>query len=298
MIVALIVGALSVVWLAYAAHLLRSAIASGQLGVRMEGVVLGGITNFFDTLGIGSFAPSIAWMRLRKLIPDRLIPMNMLAGYILPALLQGIIFMLLLGVQVDPKLILACVLAMVAGGYFSPALAARSPIRLVQAVVGVALLLAAIFYSLSNLGLMPAGGTLTSLPLTKAAVAVAAHFLFGVLLAFGVGNYAPTLALLSLMGMDPRLAFPIMATAAGFSGATAAARSLHLLDLDLRLALGLAIGAIPAVLVAAFIVKELPLETLRWLVVAVVTYAGVTLLLSAARKAETVPNDPAETALL
>lgn len=298
MIVTLIVGTLSVVWLAYAAHLLRAAIVSGQLGIRMEGVLLGGITNFFDTLGIGSFAPSIAWMRLRKLIPDRLIPMNMLAGYILPALLQGIIFMLLLGVQVDPMLILACVLSMVAGGYFSPALAARSPIRVVQAVVGVALLLAAAFYSLSNLGLMPAGGTATSLPLAKAAVAVVAHFLFGLLLAFGVGNYAPTLALLSLMGMDPRLAFPIMATAAGFSGATAAARSLQLLDLDLRLALGLAIGAIPAVLVAAFIVKELPLETLRWMVVAVVTYAAISLLFSATRKADAVPDDPAETALL
>lgn len=298
MVALLIVGALTLVFLAYAAHLLRSAMASGQLGLNAEGVLLGGITNFFDTLGIGSFAPSIAWMRLRKIVPDRLIPMTMLAGYILPALLQGIIFMWLLGVQVDPLLILGCVVAMVAGGYFSPGLAARSPVRLVQTIVGLALLLAATFYSLSNLGLMPGGGSATSLPLAQSAVAVAAHFIFGVLLAFGVGNYAPTLALLSLMGMDPRLAFPIMATAAGFSGAAAATRSLQLLNLDLRLALGLAAGAIPAVLVAAFIVKEMPVDTLRWLVVAVVTYAGITLLLSAIRAADTVPDDPAETALL
>ena len=42
-------------------------------------------------------------------------------------------------------------------------------------------------------------------------VAIAANFGFGVLLNFGVGNYAPTLVMLSLMGMDPRLCFPIMA---------------------------------------------------------------------------------------
>jgi len=297
MIVMLLVAALSAVAFAYAAYLLTAAARTAQLRPKGEGVVLGAITNFFDTLGIGSFAPSIAWMRLRKIVPDRLIPMTMLAGYILPSLLQGIIFMALLGVRIDPWLILSCVIAMVIGGLFSPPLAARSPVRLIQAIVGVALLVAAFFYTLSNLGLMPAGGDATSLPLGKAAIAVAAHFVFGLLLAFGVGNYAPTLALLSLMGMDPRLAFPIMASAAGFSGAAAAARCMNLMKLDLRLALGLALGAIPAVLVAAFLVKEMPLTTLRWLVVVVVSYAGITLLLAASRTPDLVADDAAEAAV-
>jgi len=297
MIVMLLVAALSAVAFAYAAYLLTAAARTAQLRPKGEGVVLGAITNFFDTLGIGSFAPSIAWMRLRKIVPDRLIPMTMLAGYILPSLLQGIIFMALLGVRIDPWLILSCVIAMVIGGLFSPPLAARSPVRLIQAIVGVALLVAAFFYTLSNLGLMPAGGDATSLPLGKAAIAVAAHFVFGLLLAFGVGNYAPTLALLSLMGMDPRLAFPIMASAAGFSGAAAAARCMNLMKLDLRLALGLALGAIPAVLVAAFLVKEMPLTTLRWLVVLVVSYAGITLLLAASRRPDLVAEDAAEAAV-
>lgn len=297
MIVMLLVAALSAVAFAFAAYLVAGAARTAQLRPRGEGVVLGAITNFFDTLGIGSFAPTIAWMRLRKLVPDRLIPMTMLAGYILPALLQGIIFMLLLGVRVDPWLILACVVAMVVGGIFSPGIAARSPVRLVQAIVGLALLVAAFFYTLGNLGLMPAGGEATSLPLPQALVAVSAHFLFGVLLAFGVGNYAPTLALLSLMGMDPRLAFPIMASAAGFAGAAAAARSMNLMKLDLRLSVGLALGAIPAVLLAAFVVKEMPLTALRWMVVVVVLYASITLLLAASRKPGIVADDAAEAAV-
>jgi uncharacterized membrane protein YfcA len=167
----------------------------------------------------------------------------------------------------------------------------------VQAIVGSALLMAAFFYCVSNLGLMPAGGTATSLPLSLALVTVAAHFVFGVLLSFGVGNYAPTLAMLSLMGMDPRLAFPIMAAAAGFAGTTASARCIRKVNLDLGLVIGLTVGAIPAVLIAALIVKEMPLTMLRWLVVVVVTYAGITLLATAARRGQLVPTDAAQTAL-
>ena len=298
MVLVLLVVALSLVAIGYAAALIRVAAKAGELVPKLEGLILGAVANFFDTLGIGSFAPTIAWFRLRRMVPDRLIPLTLLAGYILPSILQGLIFLLLLGVQVDPWLMLGCIVAMVIGGLVGVPIATRAPIHAVQLVVGLALIVAAMFYSLSNLGLMPAGGVATSLPLPLALVAIAVHFILGILFSFGVGNYAPTLAMLSLMGMNPRLAFPIMASAAGLAGTAAAARSLRLVKLDYRLALGMTIGAIPAVLVAALIVKEMPLTYLRWLVVAVVTYAGITLLLSAAKRPTLVPDNAAETALL
>lgn len=289
----LIVSVLLLVALNYSVRLVQAARAAPSARPRLESMALGGITNFFDTLGIGSFAPSIAWMRFRRATPDRLIPLTMLAGYILPSILQGVIFMILLGVRVDPWLIVGCCLAMVGGAFASVPLAARAPIALVQAIVGSALLVAALFFTLANLGLMPVGGTATSLPLGPSLLVVAVHVVLGLLVSFGVGNYAPTLALLSVLGMDPRLAFPIMASAAGLAGAAAATHSLRVLALDMRIVLGLAIGAIPAVLVAAFLVKDMPLEALRWLVVIVVTYAGLTLLWSAIRKPTLVPEDPA-----
>ena len=46
------------------------------------------------------------------------------------------------------------------------------------------------------------------------------------------------------------------------------------------LLLGLALGAVPAVLIAAFIVKSLPLSAVRWLVVCVVVYTSVNMLLT------------------
>ena len=297
MILILLVATLSLGALALAVALGREAAKAGEWPPRPEALGLAAVTNFFDTLGIGSFAPTIAWFRFRKLVPDRLIPLTMFIGYTIPAIVQGIIFLILLGVRVDPWLLLGCVVALTAGGALGVPIAARSPVRLIQAVIGVALLVAALFYSLSNLGLMPAGGIADSLPLPLTLLAISANLLFGILLSFGVGNYAPTLALLSLMGLDPRLAFPIMAAGGGFAGIAAGARCVRSVKLDQRIVLGLAIGAIPSVLIAAFIVKEMPLTLLRWLVAAVVTYAGVTLLATAARKADLVPDDAGEAAV-
>ena len=289
MILTLLIVCLSAVALAYAASLLRNAARVGLLWPSGEAMFLGAVANFLDTLGIGSFAPSIVWLRFRRLVPDQLVPLTMLAGYTLPAIVQALIFLVLLGVHVDPALLLLCIAAMVVGGVVGVPMAARAPVRMVQGIVGVALLTAGFFYSLANLGLMPVGGTATNLPTHWAILTVAVHFLLGVLVCFGVGNYAPTLAMLSLMGMDPRLAFPIMASAASFAGVAAAARSVHLVALDYRIVLGLTLGAIPAVLVAAFIVKEMPVTMLRWLVVVVVSYAGATLLASATRPAPVTP---------
>ena len=57
-------------------------------------------------------------------------------------------------------------------------------------------------------------------------------------------------------------------------GAGASVRHIQIGQINLRIVLGLAIGGIPAVLVAAFIVKTMPVEMLRWLVIVVVLYAA------------------------
>ena len=266
--------------LLYALMLVRAALASRAVP-RLEAVALGAITNFFDTLGVGSFAPTMAWFKFRGLVPDRLIPSTMLVGHTLPAVAQAIIFLVLLGVLVDPALLFGCVLALLMGGLLGVSLVIRAKVWVVQLVVGIALIIAAIMYALTNLHLMPGGGTATRLPLPLMAIAIAANFLFGILLNFGIGNYAPTLVMLSLMGMDPRLSFPIMAAGAALTATGASLRYISIGAIDLRIATGIALGGIPAVLVAAFIVKSMSLELLRWLVVCVVLYAAVVMLKAA-----------------
>jgi len=272
MLIALLV-ALGLAVLAYAVALTRAAIAQ-RARPDLEALGLGAVVNFFDTLGIGSFAPTAAWFKFRKMVPDRLIPPTMVAGLTPPVMVESIIFLILLGVFVDPVLLFGCAIATMLGGLVGAPLVARARVWIVQAVVAIGLVLAAIAYAMTNLHLFPGGGTATGLPISLTLVSIVASFGFGILANFGVGNYAPTLVMLSLMGMDPRLCFPIMAAGGSLMGAGASLRHVAIGQIDLRIVLGLAIGGIPAVLVAAFVVKSMPLEILRWLVFVVVLYAA------------------------
>ena len=273
---------LAIAVLVYAVALARAALAQ-RVWPGREALALGAVVNFFDTLGIGSFATTAAWLNFRKLVPDRLIPPTMVVGLTPPAMAQSIIFLILLGVFVDPLLLVGSALATMVGGLVGAPLVARAKVWIVQLTVAIGLALAATAYAMANLHLFPAGGTATGLPLGQTLIAIAASFGFGVLANFGVGNYAPTLVMLSLMGMDPKLCFPIMAAGGSLMGAGASVRHFSIGEIDLRIVLGLAIGGIPAVLVAALVVKSMPIDVLRWLVLVVVVYASATMFRAAAK---------------
>lgn len=276
--------------------LVRAAIAR-RATPTAETVVLGAVVSFFDTLGIGCFAPSTAWLKFRKLVPDRLIPPTILVGLTITAVVESIIFLLKLGVRVDPVLLVGCIIACMTGGLLGAGLVHRTRVWIVQLVVAIGLLLAAIAYGMTNLNLFPGGGTASSLPIALTVIAIAANFVIGVLLNYGVGNYAPTLVMLSLMGMDPRLCFPIMAGAAGLMGATAGIRHINTGNLDMRVVVGLTVGGIPAVLVAAYIVVSMPIVALRWLVLVVVLYAAAIMFHAAMRGRREHHAEPATAAL-
>jgi uncharacterized membrane protein YfcA len=246
------------------------------VGPSLEGVAMSAVSNFFDTLGISSFASTTAYMKFRRLVPDELIPCTMMVGYGLPATTQAFIFLSV--VKIDPLLLGLGIAASVVGGLVGVSVAAWLPVRPIRLVMGVGLLIAAASFAASGLGLMPPGGTATSLPLLPFLIVVAASFLLGVLVNLGVGNFAPTLVLVSLLGMDPRAAFPLMMGSAAMLVLVAGIRIVRTRPLNMALVLGMALGGIPAVLVAAFIVKALPIAQLRWGVVAIVTYAALVML--------------------
>jgi len=252
----------------FRAAIVRKAWPSG------ETLGLGAVVCFFDTLGIGSFAPTTAWLKFRRLTQDRLIPPTILVGLTAGAVVESIIFLLKLGVKVDPVLLVGCVVACTTGGLIGAPLVHKTRVWIVQSIVAVGLTLAAIAYAMTNLNMFPGGGSASSLSVTLTVVAIVANFGFGLLLNYGVGNYAPTLVVLSLMGMDPHLCFPIMAGAAALMGATPSLRHINTGNLDLRVVMGLTIGGIPAVFIAAYLVVSMPLEWLRWLVLIVVLYAA------------------------
>ncbi len=243
---------------------------------------VGFVTNFFDTLGIGSFAPTTSLFKLRQVVPDGQIPGTMMIGHTPPVVIQAFIFIVI--IAVDPVTLFTMLGGAVLGAWLGAGVVARLPRYRIQVGMGIALLIAAATFVLSIFEIAAVGGEATGLSGANLAIAAAVMFVLGALMTIGIGMYAPTMIVISLMGMNPAVAFPIMMGASAFLMPVAGLRFLKAGRYGLKAALGLAIGGIPAVLIAAFIVSSFPLNVMRWLVVAVVLYAAVLMLRSAARE--------------
>jgi uncharacterized membrane protein YfcA len=263
-------------WLHYARAATRAAARRRPSWFELA---LGFVTNFFDTLGIGSFAPTTAAFRLRRLVADEVIPGTLNVGHALPSIAQALIFIAI--IKVDPLLLFAMLIAAVAGAWVGSGIVVRLNARAIQLGMGCALLVAAGLFLAVNLGLLPGGGMALGLDGWRFGFAVAANFVFGALMTIGVGNYAPCLIMLSLLGMNPVSAFPIMTGSSAFLMPAASVRFLRSQRYHLPAALGLTLGGIPGVLVAAYIVRSLPLGALRWMVAIAVTYVALSMLRSA-----------------
>lgn len=243
--------------------------------------VTGFVTNFFDTLGIGSFASTTAIFKLFRVIPDEKIPGTLNVGHAFPTLAQALIF--IAAVNVDPTTLVTMIVAAVLGAWLGAGVVSRLPRRAIQIGMGVALLVAATLFVLQARELIPGGGEALELKGGLLAVAIGANFVLGALMTLGIGLYGPCLILVSLLGMNPLAAFPIMMGSCAFLMPVAGLRFIETRRYDLRAAVGLAIGGVPGVLIAAYIVRSLPLFWLRWLVIVVVLYAAISMLLSARR---------------
>ncbi|MFZ6799787.1 sulfite exporter TauE/SafE family protein [Undibacterium sp. Di24W] len=245
-------------------------------------IVIGVITDFFDTLGIGSFAPSTAFFRLFKLVPDELIPGTLNVGHTLGTIAQALIFIQI--VQVAPATLLPMILAAGLGAAIGTKMVGHLPRFQIRIGMGLALLIAAVIMFLSMRGILPAGLDALSLTGWKWWAGVIGNLLLGVLMPLGIGLYAPCMILVSLLGMSPLAAFPIMMGSCAFLMPISSIGFFQNGKYLPSAALGIAIGGVPAVLVAAYVVKSLPLDYVRWIVLAVVLIVAMTLLRAAWRE--------------
>src|SRR5580704_11512330 len=244
-------------------------------------LIIGFVTDFFDTLGIGSFAPTTAIYKLRRIVPDELIPGTLNAGHTPSAIAEALIFVT--AIVVDPLLLAMVVGSAAAGAWLGAGVVARLPRRAIQFIMGVALAVAGTVFTAINLGALPGGGTAMSLGGWKFALAVGINFILGALMSAGIGMYAPCMITLALMGMHPLAAFPIMMGACALLQPVASLRFFQTGKFAWGPSLGLVFGGVVGVLIAAYVVKSLSLEMLRWLVILVIVYAAFAMLRSAAR---------------
>lgn len=238
----------------------------------------GMVTNFFDTLGIGSFATTTSIFKFTRMVPDQLIPGTLNAGHTLPTIFQAFIYVAV--IRVDPQTLLVMIAGAVAGAWFGAGWVARMRKRNVQIGLGAALLGAFVVMLMRQFDWFPPGGDALGLSGSRLLLATVANGIFAALSTLGIGFYAPCMTVVSLLGMNPTAAFPIMMGSSAFLMPVASSRFVLRDAYSPRVALGLAIGGLFGVPAAAFIVKSLPLDQVRWLVMAVILYASVAMLRS------------------
>src|SRR5512132_3117179 len=118
----------------------------------------------------------------------------------------------------------ALIAAAVLGAWLGAGVVASWPRRKVQIGMGAALLGAAALMLMTQLNLFPGGGDALGVRGTRLLIGIAVNFVLGALMSLGIGLYAPCMILISLLGMNPTAAFPIMMGSCAFLMPMAAAR--------------------------------------------------------------------------
>jgi uncharacterized membrane protein YfcA len=244
--------------------------------------VVGFITNFFDTLGIGSFAPLTALLKFFKLTHDRTIPGTLNVSCTIPVVVEALIFITV--IKVEPVTLFAMLVSATVGAFIGAGIVSKLDEKKVQLGMGIALLVVALVMLASQLKLMPIGGEAIGLTGGKLVIAVIANFILGALMTLGIGLYAPCMALVFALGMSPKVAFPIMMGSCAFLMPVAAAKFVQEGAYDRKASMAITIFGIVGVLIAAYIVKTLPLKVLTWLVIFVIIYTSIAMFRSANKK--------------
>ncbi|RKD23675.1 Uncharacterized membrane protein YfcA [Caminicella sporogenes DSM 14501] len=240
---------------------------------------IGFVTNFFDTLGIGSFAPTTALLRAFKQVHDRVIPGTLNVSCTLPVIVEAFIFIKV--IQVEMVTLISMIAAATIGAWIGAGIVSKLPEKKVQITMGIALFITAFLMLAGQMKWMPGGGEAIGLTGGKLIIGIIANFILGALMTAGIGLYAPCMALVYMLGMSPKVAFPIMMGSCAFLMPVASVKFVKEGAYDRRASMGITLGGIVGVIIAAYIVKSLPLNVLRWLVIGVILYTSITLIKSA-----------------
>lgn len=244
--------------------------------------IIGFVVNFFDVLGIGAFAPQTALLKFTKQTEDRVLPGTLNVANTIPVLIQALIFIQI--VEVEPITLLTMLLSATAGAVLGAGVVAKLGVTKIQLIMGFALLVTAFFMLAGQMEWIQGGGEAIGLTGWKLALAIGANFILGAFMTVGIGLYAPCMALVYALGMSPLVAFPIMMGSCAFLMPPASAKFIKEGAYNRKAAVSMAIPGAIAVLIAAFVVKSLPLDTLRWVVIVVIIYTAVVMFRSAMPK--------------
>lgn len=295
-ITTIIIAALAIILIAYAIFFAYDLIKHKQefendTNWWITGAI-GALVNFFDPLGIGAFAPQTALLKFTKQTRDKLIPGTMNVSNCIPVMIQALVFTTV--VKVEPWTLVLMLAAAMLGAVLGAGVISRMSEKKIRLVMGTALACTACLMLASLLNLMPIGGNAIGLSGSKLMIAVIVNFILGALMTAGVGLYNPCMVLVYMLGMSPDVAFPIMMCSCAFLMPPASVKFIKEGAYNRKAALSMCIFGSIATLVASLLIKSLPLDVLKWIVVGVTVYTSSVMLRAGLSKSKQKANAKAE----
>ena len=268
-------------------YLHRDGLGSGNF---ITSAGIGFVTDFLDTLGIGSFAPTTLLFKIFKsLESDELLPGTLNVAHTIPVMIEAFIFITV--VKVEPLTLFSLIFAAILGSWIGSKTVTKLPERNIQLVMGIALIVTSALMALRQLGMLDMlgeGNTALGLSGIALIVGVIGNFIFGALMTVGVGLYAPCMAMVYMLGMSPIVALPIMMGSCAGLMPVASAEFVKAGKYSRVTTLGIIVGGTIGVIVAAKFVTSLNLDVLTWIIVAVVLYTGASMIMKALNQKEVV----------
>lgn len=250
------------------------------------GFFIGLVTDFFDTLGIGSFAPTTLFFKITKFLDtDKKIPGTLNVAHTIPVLVEAFLF--LTGVKVEGVTLFSMIAAAVVGALVGARIVNKLPEKKIQLVMGVCLIVTALLMASGQLGWLKAlgaGNEAVGLTGIKLIIGVVGNFILGALMMAGVGLYAPCMAMVYMLGLSPLVAFPIMMGSCAGLMAIGSPEFIKAGNYARIGSVAIAIGGVIGVTVAYTLVKSMPLEVLTWVIIGVVIITGISMIRQGTKK--------------
>lgn len=282
--VAVLLGILGLLLLYYVFFLVKDLIANkaslgtGSIPVAMG---IGFVTDFLDVLGIGSFAPTTMLLQMTNYLDDdKKLPGTLNVAHTIPVMIEA--FIMIKVVKVAPVTLLSLVFAAIIGSWVGSKTVTKLPEKKVQYYVGLALVATAFIMAAKQMGwlaMLGDGNTATALTGGKLIIGIVGNFIFGALMTIGVGLYAPCMAMVYLLGLKPIVAMPIMMASCAGLMPVASAEFIKVGDYSRKGTIGIIIGGVIGVVIAANFVTNMPMDILTWIIIAVIIYTGITYIL-------------------
>jgi len=245
----------------------------------LKNILIGLPTGFLDVFGIGSFATTTLLLRKTKQVDDKYLPGVLNVSFAIPGTLEAIFF--IDNVSIDPTTLVVLTISGILGSFLCSLFVSKLCRKKIRYILGIALLISALFILINQLNLVQIGGDkymLSGLNLIFGAIGM---FLIGAGMCLGIGLFAPGMALLYLLGMSPIAVLPILMGCCAFIMLTCGYNFMRKEAYEIKNSTALTIGYSIGVLMASFIVININIKLLKWIIIITILYTSIGLIRSA-----------------